>query len=248
MAFWRKWTREPRLTAREQSLVAEQLRRCRLMVRKHLEQLAEEESLSASQFCAILKAGHPSFSPDPPEHQSVPVPVLDERPPVTADQAAGVLINSVAEHFAAGALDDAMRLPITPFSLRDDREAVTRDLVVATTVIRNQALTNLFSTHVARNLEDWSISTLARRYRTDDVAAFYAELSATWRLALDRCAPPMLDLPKALVSRSCSRLAVRQEDSPIIDILIAELLVEAEWRGWQRARGLWDIQACPLTE
>ena len=207
------------------------------MLRRQLEILRAEGVIREADFQDIVAAHPRSVSA-----QSVDIPASPFGPKgdqvVTYPDAAAALIGLVAQSFSD---TQSLHAKLDPLGVgwidSSHLSDIALDMIVATLVVRNQALYSLFPERMAGGIEaavlDGILISLGH-----ERGQLYAFLVKQWIESVTSWEVPQSLLAAALMHRSAAYSGTTYKENPLIEIVFSEPVVTSHAFYWPRLAGM----------
>lgn len=227
------WKRRKQPAEQSQSeRVKEVSRRSGILLRRHLELLHAEGSLTNEDVDGIV-----SNNPRTISAEQVQISVPQRNPyfqPVhmtyleASESLLGYIAQELSNTFSVLQQLDPMKMG---WFRGTDADTLVIDLIISTLLVRNQALYGLFSEAEAASIEARSGLLISGKMDTQHFA-LYDLLKKVWLESVAGYQVPQLSISNEIIRRSSQRTNQPYQENLLQEIGMAEVLVNTRWYFW----------------
>lgn len=139
-------------------------------------------------------------------------------------------------------LDVMKKLDATSIGIfeRDNPELLSKDILTAVLLIRNQSLYSIYEVGIAIKIETKSYLVVDSELG-EDALDFYHELKLSWMEAIATDELPQRVVARRVLERSQQRSGITNEFQPLNEVVMANLLTITEIGAWHQISQVWEI-------
>lgn len=218
------------------------MRRSSLLARHHLDLLTAEQSLSESDLTRLVKNHEITVSQE--SQQPINFSIKAESPKTKSlyiDISLELLSGIVKTLDLQNPLTNALGKNIESFK-HDNNDELFKDVCIATFIIRNQALTQLYGEEIGNRIEARCVHACGTVFKQEGYE-LYDEFKRLWLFSLADDALPHMEICKKIFMNTCHRIKRDYSENPLAEFALADMIVNCHVGIWLRTSKSFDLIA-----